>query len=115
MNDIDIYLVDTFGESKNFYKISSSVFLGKSITVRGGQNPLEPIHQGAQILHGPHVDNFRDVYKFLESLNASIEIKNINQLASKISFKKNNKIRNKIKKIGSIISKQTLNEINKFL
>ncbi len=115
LNNIDIYLVDSFGESKNFYKIASSVFLGKSITVRGGQNPLEPIHQGAQILHGPHVDNFRDVYKFLKSLNASKEIKNINQLTSQISFKKNKKIGNKIKKIGAIISKQTLNEINKFL
>ena len=115
LNDIDIYLVDTFGESKNFYKIASSVFLGKSITVRGGQNPLEPIHHGAEILHGPYVDNFKDVYKFLKSLKASKEVKNINQLTSKISFKKNKIIENKIKKIGTIISKKTLNEINKFI
>ena len=33
LKNLDIYLVDTFGESKNFYKIASSVFLGKSITV----------------------------------------------------------------------------------
>ena len=46
---------------------------------------------------------------------ASKEVKNINQLASKISFKKNKIIGNKIKKIGVIISKKTLNEINKFI
>lgn len=115
LNNIDIYLVDTFGESKSFYRIASSVFLGKSITVRGGQNPLEAIHHDAQILHGPFVDNFKEVYKFLKSLKASTEIKNVNQLTSKISLKKNKRIGNKIKKIGGIISNKTLNEINNFL
>ena len=115
LKDIDIYLVNTFGESKNFYNIASSVFLGKSITVKGGQNPLEAIHHDAQILHGPFVDNFKEVYKFLKSLKASKEIKNVNQLTSKISLKKNKRIGNKIKKIGDIISKNTLNEINNFL
>lgn len=71
LNNIDIYLVDTFGESKKFYQIGSSVFLGKSITVKGGQNPLEPIHHGAQILHGPYVDNFKDVYRLLKYFKAS--------------------------------------------
>ena len=37
----DIYLVDTFGETRKFHDISSTVFLGGSIIKRGGQNPLE--------------------------------------------------------------------------
>ncbi len=115
LENVDIYLVDTFGESKNFYKISSSVFLGKSISIRGGQNPLEPMHHGARVLHGPYVDNFKEVYKYLKTLNASKEIKNINQLTSKISFKKNKISSNKIKKIGNIILKKTIKEINNFI
>ena len=41
LKNTDIYLVDTFGETKKFHKIASSVFLGGSIIQRGGQNPLE--------------------------------------------------------------------------
>ena len=40
LKNTDIYLVDSFGETKKFHKISSSVFLGGSIINRGGQNPL---------------------------------------------------------------------------
>ena len=75
LKNTDIYIVDTFGESKKFYKLSPSVFLGKSIKFRGGQNPLEALHHGSQILHGPYVENFKDVYDYLKSLKASKEVK----------------------------------------
>ena len=65
LDNVDIYLVDSFGETKKFHKIASSVFLGGSIIKRGGQNPLEAARFGAKILHGPNVDNFKDVYKLL--------------------------------------------------
>ena len=39
LKNIDIFIVDTFGESKKFYKIATSVFLGGSIANKGGQNP----------------------------------------------------------------------------
>ena len=57
--NIDIYIVDTFGETKLFHKISSTVFLGGSIIKRGGQNPLEAARLGSKILHGPNTDNFK--------------------------------------------------------
>ena len=40
--DTQIYIVDTYGETKPFFKICKIVFLGKSLTISGGQNPLEP-------------------------------------------------------------------------
>ena len=54
LKNIDIYIVDTFGETKKFHQISCSVFLGGSIINRGGQNPLEAARYGAKILHGPN-------------------------------------------------------------
>ena len=69
LKHIDIYLVDTFGETNKFYNISASVFLGGSLVKRGGQNPLEPARFGAKILHGPNTENFKDVYNQLKSLN----------------------------------------------
>ena len=41
-------------------------FYWGSIINRGGQNPLEAARYGAKILHGPNIDNFKDVYKFFK-------------------------------------------------
>ena len=111
-NDIDVYIVDTFGDTKKFHKIGSSVFLGGSLIKHGGQNPLEAARFGARIFHGPNIDNFKDVYKLLRSLNISKKITSSKQLASSILFKKNNGSGNKIKKIGHKILKKTIKEIN---
>ena len=43
LNEVEIYVVDTFGETKKFHNIGSSVFLGGSIIKRGGQNPLKQL------------------------------------------------------------------------
>ena len=113
IKNTDVYLVDTFGETKKFHKISCSVFLGGSIIKRGGQNPLEAARYGARILHGPNIDNFKDVYKALSSLKASKKITTPNELASLIIFKRNKNLGSKIKKIGGKILKETINELDK--
>lgn len=115
LKNIDIYIVDTFGETKKFYKIGYSVFLGGSIIMRGGQNPLEAARYGAKILHGPNVDNFKDVYKLLAGLKISKKIKTSKELSSLISFKKNKKSGVKIKKIGEIILKNTVKELDNLI
>ena len=112
LKHIDIYLVDTFGETNKFYNISASVFLGGSLVKRGGQNPLEPARFGAKILHGPNTENFKDVYNQLKSLNISKKIYTPKQLASSISFKKNLKTGIIIKNIGEKIFKKTVKELN---
>ena len=71
--------------------------MGGSIIKRGGQNPLEAARFGAKILHGPNVDNFKDVYKLLKTLNISKKVNTSKQLASSISFKKNKLLGAKIK------------------
>ena len=113
LDNIDIYLVDTFGESKKFYKFATTVFLGGSIIKKGGQNPLEPARFGAKILHGPNVDNFRDVYKYLNQLEISSSINTPQQCANSIIFKKNMKKAKKMKYLGTTILKKTLNELDK--
>ena len=112
LSKTDIYLVDTFGETQKFFKLCASVFLGGSIIKRGGQNPLEPARYGAKIFHGPNIDNFKDVYKLLKSLKISKKIKTYNSLANSIKFKKRSNKAMKIDKIGKIILKKTINEID---
>ena len=58
-NDIDIYFVDTYGETKKFFKISKIVFLGGSLVKHGGQNPLEAARLGCNILHGQYTIIFQ--------------------------------------------------------
>ena len=113
LKDKDIYIVDTFGESKKFYKISTSVFLGGSIVNKGGQNPLEPARFGAKILHGPNVDNFREVYKYLDNLKISKKVKTPLECSNLIVFKKNMKNVRKMKYLGEKILKKTSNELDK--
>tara|TARA_B100000902_G_scaffold316399_1_gene307717 strand:- start:1496 stop:2746 length:1251 start_codon:yes stop_codon:yes gene_type:complete len=115
LKNTDIYIVDTFGETEKFYKIGNSVFIGGSIIQRGGQNPLEAARYGARILHGPNVDNFKDVYKLLKKLNVSKKITTSNQLANLITFKNNKNIGIKIKKIGKIILKKTVKELDNLI
>ena len=115
LKNIDIYIVDTFGETKKFHKVGTSVFIGGSIINRGGQNPLEAARYGARILHGPNVDNFKDVYKSLSNLKITKKITTPRELASSIIFKRNKKLGDKIKKIGVKILKETINDLDKLI
>ena len=115
LKNIDIYIVDTFGETRKFHEIASTVFLGGSIIERGGQNPLEAARCGAKILHGSNTDNFKDIYQYLKSVNISKKIITPNNLATEIVFKKNKRIGRKIKIIGDKILKQTINELDNLI
>ena len=115
----DIYLVDSYGETKKFYNSSGIVFMGKSLTAKGGQNPLEPARQGATILYGPNVDNFSDIYKLLDKLKITHKVTGVNSLTnlvSKLIIKPNNRKNYlKIEKIGKKILNKTKDEINSLL
>ena len=115
LKNTDIYIVDTFGETKKFHKLSATVFLGGSIINRGGQNPLEAARYGAKILHGPFVSNFTDIYNFLKSNKISKKIYTATQLSKEISFKKNVQSGLKIKNIGEKILKKTIKVLDKHI
>mgnify|MGYP001433427730 FL=1 len=115
LKNTDIYIVDTFGDTQQFHQVSSSVFLGGSFIRRGGQNPLEAARYGARILHGPNIDNFKDIYKKLGSLKISMKVTTPKKLASTIVFKKNKFIGDKIKNIGTKILKKTIKELDNII
>ena len=119
LNDTDIYLVDTYGETKKFYHASDIVFMGKSLTGKGGQNPLEPTMYNAAVLHGPNISNFADTYKLLDKLKITHKvngIKSLTNIVNKLMIKKNShKNYLKIEKIGKKILHETKDEINSLL
>ena len=117
---IDIFLVDVYGVTLQFYNYAQTVFLGGSLVNHGGQNPLEPARLGCKIFHGPYIQNFYDVYKFLNNQRITKNISNKSQLLKEIninlkkSFKKN-KNKKKIEKIGTKILNKTFFEIKKII
>ena len=116
----DVYIVDSYGENKSFYKVSNIVFLGGSMVSKGGQNPLEALKFGCNILHGIYTFNFKEVYKMLEREKLSSKVKNINDLEKKAFYLLNNKRNNlnkikRFKKIGDLILKKNLNELRKII
>ena len=64
----DVFIVDSYGKTKSFYFHCKNVFLGGSIINHGGQNPLEAARYGCNIMHGPNVSNFFEIYNFLKKL-----------------------------------------------
>jgi 3-deoxy-D-manno-octulosonic-acid transferase len=119
-NKTDIYLVDTFGETKLFLKICKIVFLGGSLIQHGGQNPLEAARLGCKVIHGPNISNFLEVYTLLSKNNISSRIKTINQAKSIIKKNLSNKSNSKkiIKKLNSIGNEvlfKNQKEINKYI
>jgi 3-deoxy-D-manno-octulosonic-acid transferase len=116
----DIYLVNSFGQTKSFFKICKTVFLGGSIIKHGGQNPLEAVRYGCNVIHGPNIWNFEEIYSLLKKHEVSNKIMNSSQLTTKIdkilSMKNNSKnIEIKINKLGDKILNSTFNEINYFI
>ena len=87
---------------------------------KGGQNPLEALEFGCNILHGNYTFNFKDIYKMLEKEKLSLKVNNIKDLEKKalglLNDKKNNlnKIK-KLKRIGDLILKKNLNELGKII
>ena len=54
----DTLLVNTTGELRDWYDQATVVFIGKSLTAHGGQNPAEAVAAGKAVIFGPNMENF---------------------------------------------------------
>ena len=116
-SNTDMYIVNSYGKTKSFYSICKNVFLGGSLINRGGQNPLEATRYGCNIIHGPNVTNFSEIYTFLKKNKISTKILNVNKMAitlNKLFSKKTGekKIKKKLNEIGQNILEHTYRKIN---
>ena len=78
--EADCMLLDTTGELQRWYGIATVVFIGKSLTAHGGQNPVEPILAGKPVVFGPHMENFATLAKTLVSKNAAMQVNDTDSL-----------------------------------
>ena len=115
----DIYLVDTFGETKNFYNLSNIAFLGGSIVNHGGQNPLEAARLGNYVINGPNISNFTEIYDYLKINKISYTTSKILKMRDIVLSKINKKLpynkRKKISDNGNKILDNNIRIIEKYI
>ena len=76
---------------------------------------------GCSIYHGPHVNNFKEIYSYLTSFNISKKINTINNLKKFLlkdlssKEKRSKKLKKQINSMGQSILKNIYLEIKKFI
>ena len=78
--EIECLLVNTTGELRFFYEHATVVFVGKSITAQGGQNPIEPGALGRAIVFGPHMQNFADIARQFVERGGAVQVQDAERL-----------------------------------
>jgi 3-deoxy-D-manno-octulosonic-acid transferase len=73
--ELDCLLVNTTGELRYFYEQATVIFVGKSLTAQGGQNPIEPGALGKAMVFGPHMQNFAEVSARFLAGNGAVQVR----------------------------------------
>jgi len=115
----DILVINSYGGTQKFLKLSKYIFVGGSLIDHGGQNPIEVAYNNSFIFHGPYVYNFTEMYNFLNKEKVSFEVKSerelIDQLDNKINAFESNNIKKKIIKIGDEILSSTIKKLDQYI
>jgi 3-deoxy-D-manno-octulosonic-acid transferase len=80
----DCLLIDTTGELRHWYAIARVIFIGKSLTARGGQNPAEAIIAGRPVVFGTHMENFRGFADVLVARGGAVQVNSAEELRKAI-------------------------------
>jgi len=79
------YLVlDSYGELGKVYSVADIVVIGGGFSNLGGQNLIQPLAHGKPVLHGPHMQNFRDASEAAAKVGATQVCPTPSELAAAI-------------------------------
>ncbi|HEX3799757.1 MAG TPA: 3-deoxy-D-manno-octulosonic acid transferase [Verrucomicrobiae bacterium] len=77
---VQCLLVNTTGELRYFYEYATIAFIGKSLTAKGGQNPIEPAALAKPVVFGPNMQNFSDVTKIFLAQDGAVQVRDAAEL-----------------------------------
>jgi 3-deoxy-D-manno-octulosonic-acid transferase len=77
---VDCLIVNTTGELKYFYEHATVIFIGKSLTAQGGQNPIEPGALGKAMVFGPNMQNFAEVVRNFLRQDGAAQVQDVADL-----------------------------------
>jgi 3-deoxy-D-manno-octulosonic-acid transferase len=118
-DNTDILIINTYGNTQKFIKLSKCIFIGGSLINHGGQNPIEVAYNNSLIFHGPHIHNFTEIYNFLNKENISFEVKSVKELIDhldkNINSNQSNNIKEKIINKGNEILSITIKKLDQYM
>jgi len=82
--ELDCLLVNTTGELRFFYECATVIFVGKSLTARGGQNPIEPGALGKAMVFGPNMQNFAEIVRGFLDRDGAEQVRDADELEKKL-------------------------------
>lgn len=78
--EVDCLIVNSTGELKYFYEHATVIFVGKSLTAEGGQNPIEPGALGKAMVFGPNMQNFAEVVRSFLQHRGAVQVRDAAEL-----------------------------------
>jgi 3-deoxy-D-manno-octulosonic-acid transferase len=79
-------VVNTTGELRFFYRHASVIFIGKSLTVPGGQNPIEAGALGKAMVFGPNMQNFEAIAAAFVRAGGALQAANARELETAVGL-----------------------------
>jgi 3-deoxy-D-manno-octulosonic-acid transferase len=83
--EAECLLVNTTGELRFFYEHATVVFVGKSLTAIGGQNPIEPAALGKAMVFGPNMQNFAEITRKFVAEAGALQVRDKASLETAIA------------------------------
>jgi 3-deoxy-D-manno-octulosonic-acid transferase len=97
-------VLDTYGELSEVYSVADVVIIGGGFDDMGGQNLIQPLAHGKPVIHGPHMQNFRQAVEMSQAAGASVEVSTAEEFAEAlISLKSDSAKRQKMGAAGAAL------------
>jgi 3-deoxy-D-manno-octulosonic-acid transferase len=84
-DQLDCLLVNTTGELKYFYEHADVIFVGKSLTAHGGQNPIEPAALGRAVVFGPNMEHFEEISRAFLKKDGAMQVRTAEELENTLA------------------------------
>ncbi len=114
--DCRFLIIDSFGKMEKFFNMSDIVFLGGSLTKKGGHNPIEAALANCAIITGSSIYNWENLYNEMISTNSCIMINEAKEIEKQIiNLIEDKNLIEKLKKNAQTFSKTVFFEEDKLL
>jgi len=104
-DETEVFLLNTVGELKDYFKNAKLVIMGGSFAPIGGHNILEPASFNCAIITGPHMENFEQELALMLEKKAIIQLTSINELETPLNkLLDNEKYRESFQKNSTLLT-----------
>jgi 3-deoxy-D-manno-octulosonic-acid transferase len=78
----DLLILDTLGELATVYDLADFAFIGGSLVMERGHNPLEPAAFAKPVIFGPHMEDFAEIARDLLAVGGAVKVTGADGMAA---------------------------------